>query len=248
MNILKLPRPWSASDVSERAAPALVPRAGWRRAYGRHAGTPIFGRRRGRIELRAWAALLFCAIWTTGCNTTEKDWNAAKETDTTSAYTGFLTQHPQGPHADEARTAIESLDWKEAHSANTSVAYTAFLVRHPQEAHAADAKAAKAAAESVTGRTYVTSDGDTIVFQANGRATERNGNPGIAYAGQAIFFGADGRSPRTACTYTQNENKIALACDEGAKAVYTINTDGSLEGPTAGMFRHTAFAHLTEQK
>jgi len=248
MNILKLAKPSGASDVSGPAAPAPVPIAAWCCAGSRgNSATSSFGGRTGRIDLRVWT-LLFCAIWVTGCNTTESDWTAAKEAGTSSAYTGFLTGHPQGPHADEAKAAIENLDWNVARSANTSAAYTAFLVRHPQETHAGDARAAKAAAESVVGRTYMTSDGDTIAFQANGRATERNGNPGIAYAGQAIFFGADGRSPRTACTYNQNENKIALACEEGAKADYSFSADGSLEGPPTGMFRHTAFAHLTEQK
>jgi len=103
-------------------------------------------------------------------------------------------------------------------------------------------------AQTVTGKTYVTSEGDTIIFQANGKATERNGSPGVAYAGQAIYFGEDGRSPRTDCTYSQSGKKIDLACEEGAKAVYTVNADGSLTGPPEGMWKHTAFAHLVLKK
>jgi hypothetical protein len=83
----------------------------------------------------------------TGCNTTESDWKAAKAADTSSAYTGFLARHPNGPHAFEAEAAIENLDWKEASSANTSAAYAAFLARHSHESHAGDAIAAKAASE-----------------------------------------------------------------------------------------------------
>lgn len=241
MNILM--KPCSTSGVFEPAALAPVPVCADSRDM------PMISCRWqiGRIKLRVWA-LLFCAIWATGCNTTEKDWKAAKEADTSPAYTGFLTQHPQGPHADEAKAAIENLDWKTARSANTSAAYTAFLVRHPQESHAGDARAAKAAAESVTGKTYMTSEDDMIEFGRNGRAVEINGNPGVAYAGQMVSFDGAGRLAGTPCTYNQDGEKVTLRCEPGATAVYTVSGDGSLQGPPAGMYKHPAFAHLTERK
>jgi hypothetical protein len=102
-------------------------------------------------------------------------------------------------------------------------------------------------ARSLQGKIYATSAGDRIAFFDNGRAVEVNGNIGMAYAGQSVYFGEDGRSPRTECTYKQDGDKISLSC-EGEKGVFTMNPDGSLTGPTEGMWKHKDFAHLTEVK
>lgn len=100
-------------------------------------------------------------------------------------------------------------------------------------------------AEPVSGKLYVTSEGDVIGFRTDGKtAVEMNGNPGVAYAGQAIYFGADGNSPRTECTYKQGGAKIALTCEGAAEAVFMVNNDGSLTGPPEGMWKQTAFAYL----
>lgn len=100
--------------------------------------------------------------------------------------------------------------------------------------------------KAVSGKTYVTSDGDTITFFSDGKAAERNGNRGVIYAGQMVAFGADGASPATPCTYNQNGDKLTLNCGEGVNVVFTVNNDGSLTGPPTGMFQHTAFAHLRQ--
>jgi hypothetical protein len=107
---------------------------------------------------------------------------------------------------------------------------------------------ASCGSKKVFGKTYVTSGGDTIQFHSDGTATERNGNPGVAYAGQAVSFDDAGMPAGTACKYNQNADKITLTCEEGAQAVYTVNDDGSLAGPPAGLYGHPAFAHLVEKK
>ena len=101
--------------------------------------------------------------------------------------------------------------------------------------------------QSVAGKTYVTSGGDTIAFFPDGKATERNGNPTMIYAGQSLSFDAQGRPAGTSCTYSMTDNKVALDCGPGAVAGYVMSSDGSLDGPSAGLFSHAAFSHLTPQ-
>jgi hypothetical protein len=100
--------------------------------------------------------------------------------------------------------------------------------------------------KTVSGQSYVTSDGDTITFFSGGKATERNGNPGVLYPDQAVSFDAAGLPAGTGCTYTQNGEKLTLNCGERASIVFTINDDASLTGPPTGMFKHTSFAHLSQ--
>jgi hypothetical protein len=106
----------------------------------------------------------------------------------------------------------------------------------------------------VVGATYVTAEQDRVIFGPGGRAVELNGAFGMAYPGQSIYFGADGKTPRTECKYDQTDDKVTLACDAlgganpNARAVYTVNADGSLSGPPAGLWGHAAFAHMTLKK
>jgi hypothetical protein len=44
-----------------------------------------------------------------GCNSVERDWETAKRTGTSAAYTAFLAKHPQGAHTEDAKAAIEDL-------------------------------------------------------------------------------------------------------------------------------------------
>ena len=101
---------------------------------------------------------------------------------------------------------------------------------------------------TVSGKIFKDSQGDQIAFAKNGRAVEANGNRGMAYAGQAIYFGEDGHTPRTECTYNQDGVKITLKCEPGTEVVFTVNKDGSLSGPPEGMWGETAFAHLVPIK
>jgi hypothetical protein len=103
--------------------------------------------------------------------------------------------------------------------------------------------------KSIVGKTYETTDGDTIAFQSDGKATERNGDRGSMYAGQAISMDS-AQNGSTPCTYTQDSGKVTLACAgaKDEKAVYTVNDDGSLTGPPDGIWGQKAFAHMTEKK
>jgi hypothetical protein len=193
-----------------------------------------------------WAVAL-CAVLMAGCDKTERDWENARRANTVGAYNSFVASHPKGPHVEEAALAVENLEWEDARKAHTSAAYAAFLGRHGDGAHAGDARAAKAALDSVERRTYVTSNGDEIAFGPDGRALERNGLPGMIYAGQMISFDSEGRMSGTPCTYKQEGMKVRLDCG-GQRAEYTMAADGALEGPAAGLFRRPAFARLVERK
>ena len=108
---------------------------------------------------------------------------------------------------------------------------------------------ASSGAQSVAGKTSVTSLGDTIQFNGNGTATERNGRLPLFYKGQTVDMG-DGSDPHTACDYSQDGNIITLTCGfkdqpgDNVKAVFTVNGDGSLTGPPTGMWGQKSFAHL----
>jgi hypothetical protein len=105
------------------------------------------------------------------------------------------------------------------------------------------------ATNGLSGKTYATSDGDTIAFRAQGKATETNGVRGSMYPYQDAVFGAGGFASSD-CTYIQNGAKINLTCAAAKEmtVVYTVNKDGSLTGPPEGMYGHAAFAHVVEKK
>ena len=106
----------------------------------------------------------------------------------------------------------------------------------------------RCAAQSVIDKTYATSDGDLMKFFSNGIVVEANGAFGVVYPGQEVFMGQDGRSPRTQCTYKQNDDKIVLTCPHVEPTTFTVNKDGTLTGPPEGLWQHAAFAHLVPKK
>ena len=80
-----------------------------------------------------------------GCDTREKDWEAARQADSIAAYEEFLEQHPDGEYTDAARERIagirEQNAWDSARDADSVEAYQAFLDEYPDSEHAAQADA-----------------------------------------------------------------------------------------------------------
>jgi len=78
-----------------------------------------------------------------GCDTREKDWEAARQADSIAAYEEFLEQHPDGEYTDAARERIagirEQNAWDSARDADSVEAYQAFLDEYPDSEHAAQA-------------------------------------------------------------------------------------------------------------
>jgi hypothetical protein len=75
------------------------------------------------------------------CNTSERDWKQAEESNTASGYTEFIAKHPNDPHVIEAKASLDDLDWRVATTDGTFDAYNAYLNRHADGKHGADAKA-----------------------------------------------------------------------------------------------------------
>ena len=69
------------------------------------------------------------------CTPEQRDWRVAQGADTLDAYDRFITEHPDGTLAREARDRIVQLtddrDWQRAASADSERAYHEYLVEHP---------------------------------------------------------------------------------------------------------------------
>jgi hypothetical protein len=126
-------------------------------------------------------------------------------------------------------------------------------------------------AMKVSGKTYLTADGDKIEFRDKGKALETNGIPRIIYHNQyetcgnvhiihtnsedspTMFQCRDSTSGRAEaaffdCSYSLDGDKLNLNCPGAEGTPFTVNKDGSLTGPPAGMWGHAAFAHLVLKK
>lgn len=93
---------------------------------------------------RRWSPivlLIVALVLLTGCDREPTAWSSAKNQNTVEAYEAYLKEHPAGPHANEARAAIQTeQDWARSQKANTITSYNEFLAEHPQSIHANDAK------------------------------------------------------------------------------------------------------------
>src|SRR5579885_2392734 len=74
------------------------------------------------------------------CSSIEADWQQATTANTIGAYQDFLKQHPNGQHADEARSRIRAIEddqaWLAAVTANTQQSFEQYLHNHPNGSHA----------------------------------------------------------------------------------------------------------------
>lgn len=95
------------------------------------------------MRRRTRASLVLVLALASGCATTRRDWEAARQADTSQAYSTFLREHPEAEQAPEAWKRIREEDaWQRAKSADTTTAYDAFVARHPSSSHAAAAREA----------------------------------------------------------------------------------------------------------
>jgi hypothetical protein len=80
-------------------------------------------------------ALLGILLYLGACSTERRDWRSAQAADTIESYGQFLTRHPEGELAADARARIAQLaeerDWKRAVQLDTAAAYERFLSQHP---------------------------------------------------------------------------------------------------------------------
>lgn len=71
----------------------------------------------------------------------ERAWREACQTNTLQSFNGYLRDHPQGSHLEEARQAAEAWQWVDAQRENKIAAYQAYLDAYPEGRFAAEARA-----------------------------------------------------------------------------------------------------------
>ncbi len=94
--------------------------------------------------LRLGVIGLLLSVFLIACSSTEADWQQAQAVNTIGAYQDFLKQHPNGEHADEARSRIRSIEddqaWMAAINTNTQQAFEQYLRNEPNGSHAQEAR------------------------------------------------------------------------------------------------------------
>lgn len=79
-----------------------------------------------------------------GCGRERQDWQSAQSADTLEAYDQFITRHPQGELAEQARSRVKQLgeerDWQQSAETDTLEAYQVFLLQHPDGKWAQEAR------------------------------------------------------------------------------------------------------------
>jgi hypothetical protein len=104
------------------------------------------------------------------CSSSDADWQQASSVNTIAAYTSFLKQHPNGQHADEARTRIHSLQddqaWQTAVAGNTEQSYQQYLSAAPNGAHAQDARDSVMKLQRAAAWKTAQADGSASALQA----------------------------------------------------------------------------------
>ncbi|HEY8506990.1 MAG TPA: SPOR domain-containing protein [Steroidobacteraceae bacterium] len=88
------------------------------------------------MRASAIACLLLLTTTLCACSPERRDWKSAEAADTIEAYHRFMSRHPQGELAAQARARIAQLtekqDWERASAANTPLAYRQFLNLYPE--------------------------------------------------------------------------------------------------------------------
>jgi outer membrane protein assembly factor BamD (BamD/ComL family) len=98
------------------------------------------------------------SLFDPGATREAQDWRQATQADTVESYRAFLTRHPSGRYAVEARQRLtaaqqregaqrEEQAWRQAMQADTAVAYQGFLQRYPGSRHVAEARQRLAAVQ-----------------------------------------------------------------------------------------------------
>jgi hypothetical protein len=128
------------------------------------------------LHKSALVVLIGIAACLGACSSEHRDWRSAQSADTLESYGRFLSEHPEGELAADARTRMAQLaeerDWTRAMQADTAGAYERFLAQHPNGRWAHEAR--------IRAETFVLSDGvpgtsdQGFHVQFGAFATERN--------------------------------------------------------------------------
>lgn len=87
---------------------------------------------------------ILAALISAACSREESGWERARREDSLAAYQAYLARFPAGPHADEARAALDGLHeaaaWSRAERLATPEAWQRYLGEFPDGGHAAMAQ------------------------------------------------------------------------------------------------------------
>src|SRR5579875_768831 len=94
---------------------------------------------RSPVENHAMSRLgaigLVLGLFLIACSSGEADWQKATTANTIDAYQDFLKKHPNGQHADEARSRIHTIEddqaWMAAINADTQQGFEQYLHNEP---------------------------------------------------------------------------------------------------------------------
>ncbi len=116
------------------------------------------------------AVSLVLTLFLLACSSTEADWQKAASANTIAAYQDFLKDHPNGQHADEARTKIHSLQddqaWTDAMNTNTEAGFEQYVKAEPTGAHTQDAQDKMTGFERAAAWQSASADGSVAALQA----------------------------------------------------------------------------------
>ncbi len=94
-----------------------------------------------RIIVVPW---ILAALIAAACSRQESGWERARREDSLAAYEDYLARYPAGPHAGEARAALDGLHdaeaWSRAERLATPEAWQRYLGEFPDGRHAAGAR------------------------------------------------------------------------------------------------------------
>ena len=94
--------------------------------------------------MRLGVTAVLLGLFLAACSSIEADWQQATTANTIGAYQDFLKQHPNGQHADEARSRIRGLEdeqaWDTAKTSSTEQSFQQYLRDEPNGTHAQDAR------------------------------------------------------------------------------------------------------------
>ncbi len=87
---------------------------------------------------------ILAALIAAACSRQESGWERARREDSLAAYEGYLARYPEGPHAGEARAALDGMHdteaWARAERLATPEAWQRYLGEFPDGRHAAGAR------------------------------------------------------------------------------------------------------------
>jgi len=94
-----------------------------------------------RIIVVSW---ILAALIVTACSRQESGWERVRREDSLAAYEAYLERYPAGPHAGEARAALEGMHdteaWSRAERLATPEAWQRYLGEFPDGRHAPESR------------------------------------------------------------------------------------------------------------